>query len=202
MTKDWATATFDANTDVSALVYKVSVQQFPSGDDANLLVPVHAYEYSDHFAEKGAQMVRDSHNDDYRVTSAYFGGRNPADTGYDAGWGEGRIVLDDGTMTAWFQPPGGSWTQTGRREDCERDHFVEFDTMTEIQYDDDQDLPAFTKGQVATQWRWVRDVDGNWYRPEDVLSLQDGSNNDGSAAQIDWLLDQDDGTYYFFHYVE
>lgn len=203
MPKDWATCTFEADMEVSQIQYTLSVSSLPDGDDASLLIPVHAYEYTDHFEEKGAQMALATDGADYRVTSSYFGNRNPVDCSYGPGWGKGRLTLSsDGTMKAWFKPAGGSWTQTGKREGSEKTHFVELDTMTEIQYDDTVDLSPAEKGEIATQWRWIRDAGGGWHRPGDVLTLQDGSNNDGEYARIDWLVDQADRTFYFFHSVE
>jgi len=202
MTKDWATCTFQTDSPINQIVYGHRVFHFPGGDDANLLIPVHAYLSSDHFDEKGAQMLTDAGDGDYRITSAYLDGRNPVDLRTGPHWQEGRITIDgDGVIDVWHNDPDDNWTKTGSTDVGQEDHFVEFDTMTEIQYDEQNDLPRTYKGQILTQWRWLRDTDGNWHRPDDVLSLQTGSNNDGDRSRIDWAVDQDDGRFYFYHHV-
>lgn len=205
MTTDHATATFDADVAVQGLVFGWRVFDYPVADDALLLIPVHGYCHEDHFDDaKGAMMATKSDSGaDYRITSAYLGDRTGIDLSTGPAWQEGRLYIDDdGTITAWHQDPSGDWTIAGREDVGRESSFVEVDTMTEIQFDDQMDLPATHKGQILTQWRWVQDASGDWHRPDDVLSLQDGSNNDGDHAQIDFAVDQDDGRFYFYHYVE
>lgn len=200
--KDWATATFDCTVDAAAVVYGHRVFDYPTAEDALLLVPVHAYTSSDHFDDKGAQMITDG-PEDFRVTSAYLDGRNPTDCTTGPRWHEGRLSINrHGEIEAWHQDRYRNWTKTGSTDVGREDHFAEIDVMTEIQYDDEMDLPRTFKGQILTQWRWIRDVDGGWHRPEDVLTLQEGSNNDGERARIDFAIDQDDGRFYFYHYIE
>jgi len=200
--KQWATCTFDCDVDVQTLVFGRRVLDWPRGDDATLLVPVHAYLYEDHSKQKGAHMANGYGNKDWQTTSAYFDGRNNAEKNFGPSWHEGRLSIDSDTMKAWDQDPDGNWTLLGSRDGPEKDHFDEFDTMTEIQYDDAVDLGTLRKGEVLEQWRWVRDADGSWHRPENVLTLQDGSNNDDTNAKIDFAVDQADGRFYFYHYVE
>jgi hypothetical protein len=197
---DWATCTFDSEIDIGTIIGGYRVFHYPVANDALLLVPVHAYTSSDHFGEKGAAMLA-SGPEDFRLTSAYLDGRNPVECHTGPRWHETRLSIDDGTIQAWHQHPNGNWTKLGENDIGHEDHFTEVDTMTEIQYDRTIDLESTHRGQILTQWRWIRDVDGGWHRPDDVLTLQDGSNNDGDRSRIDWAVDQDDGRFYFQHYV-
>lgn len=203
MTKDWATCTFNTDVKVQQIVYGHRVFDFPKADDAHLLVPVHAYCYEDHFKDKGAQMLNPFGKRDFRITSAYLNGRNSSDETFGPGWHEGRIKINDyGLIKVWHQDPQGDWTKTGQDNVGSEDHFEEIDVMTEVQYDNEMDLPKSNKGEIFTQWRWIKGFDGDWYRPNDVLTLQNDSNNDGDHAKIDFAIDQDDGRFYFYHYVK
>jgi hypothetical protein len=199
---DWATCTFDSDVQIASIVTGYRVFHYPTADDALLLVPNHCYTSSDHFEDRAAQMLTTG-PDDFQITSAYLDGRNPYDGEVGPRWHEGRVEIDrNGQIQTWHQSPDGDWTKTGQNDIGHEDHFSELDMMTEIQYDEEMDLGRTYRGQLISQWRWIRDVDGGWHRPDDVLELQDGSNNDGEHARIDWAVDQDDGRFYFWHYVK
>lgn len=213
---DHAAAEFDLRDDDDEIRsirgwFKHHSLPYDSAENARVLLPVHGYEYYDHYQEKiafyagnfdnnedGEHIVQGSYSDTNRRIEEPLGSLN-----------EFRVdCTAANSSTIWINDHAGNWHKVANRNDTERTGFQEFDVMTEVQAQD-QTVPAeieIERGECTTVIDSILTAN-TWGRqaPAEVLEWSGFDQKDslkGDVVRLDWSVNQSNGSFVFQHYIE
>lgn len=185
----------------------VNDMPYSRAEGAEILIPVHVYEYYDHMKEKLAVHAGQRGGDrEFGVYGSYSPDRsnNKRRTLEDGSEFNFRLEITNANVANAWMRHGGKWTRLAHIPDTEQTEIAEVDCMTEIQSDGGVpfDLPMCT---IRTRITGCYTEEKGWTPPREVLRWSgiEGptDSHDGEFAQLDWLIDQETGHFVFEHYI-